>query len=58
MKPSELERFVVAHKKGDLLAPEVPGFVIASLALRASPSLSGSFVSWDSEDCKEYRKTT
>jgi hypothetical protein len=56
MKSSEYSRFTEAHDEGTLLSPEVPAFVIASLALQAKPSLSGSFVSWDSDECREYRK--
>jgi len=57
MKASELSRFIEAHKEGTLLAPEVPGCIIASLALRSSRILSGSFISWDSDECKDYRKS-
>jgi len=56
MKLSEHSRFTDAHAAGKLLDPEVPAYVIASLALKAPESMSGSFVSWDSEECKEYRR--
>jgi len=56
MKASEFSRFTDAHSTGALLDPELPGYVIASLALNASRELTGSFVSWNSEECKPYRK--
>ena len=51
------EMFVREHTEGKLLPPELPGHVIASLALRAPSSLSGQFLSWDGEECKEFRKS-
>lgn len=41
--------FVDAHEHGDLLPPEKPGRALALLALRADPSWSGEFMSWDDE---------
>ena len=55
MKASEHSRFTTAHSTGTLLDPEVPGYVIASLALKAPRELSGSFVSWDADECKDFR---
>ncbi|KAL4241942.1 NAD(P)-binding domain superfamily protein [Abortiporus biennis] len=52
----DYSKFVSAHSEGRLVKPEDSGHVIAALAVRASKSLSGQFVSWDSDDCKEYRK--
>jgi len=48
--------FTQAHADGKLVKPEDCGHVIAALSLQAPKSLSGKFVSWDSEDCKPYRK--
>lgn len=45
-----------ARKTSKIVQPEEPGYVIAALALRAPLSLSGQFVSWDSEELREYRK--
>ncbi|KAI0068649.1 short-chain dehydrogenase [Artomyces pyxidatus] len=56
MAPSVYESFVRDHAEGNLLKPEDPGYVIAKLALEAPASMSGGFVSWDSEQCKEYRR--
>ncbi|KAI0268241.1 short-chain dehydrogenase [Gloeopeniophorella convolvens] len=50
------ESFVREKKEGLLLKPEDPGHVIAALALRAPESLSGEFVTWDEERCREFRR--
>ena len=42
-------------REGLLLKPEQPGYVIAALALHAPESLSGEFVKWDDERCREFR---
>jgi len=47
--------FVQAYSEGKLTKPEDAGHVIAALALRADNSLSGQFVSWDSEECSRFR---
>lgn len=54
MAPDDYQKFVSEHKNAQLVKPEDPGYVIASMALKASPSLSGQFVSWNSEECKDY----
>ncbi|KAF8165276.1 hypothetical protein B0H34DRAFT_780231 [Crassisporium funariophilum] len=56
MNDHEHKFFVQAHTEGKLVKPEDCGHVIAALSLQASKSLSGQFVSWDSEECKAYRK--
>lgn len=48
--------FVTLHRQGKLLPPDVPGHVIAKLALDAPHNLSGKFLSWDSEELKEFQK--
>jgi hypothetical protein len=50
------EIFVRTHAEGKLVKPEDCGHVIAALALRATPQLSGTFVTWDSEECLPYRQ--
>ncbi|KAI0310802.1 hypothetical protein OF83DRAFT_828574 [Amylostereum chailletii] len=50
------ESFVREHAEGKLLPPDVPGHVIAGLALRAPSALSGQFVSWDGDECNDFRK--
>ncbi|KAJ6598986.1 hypothetical protein DFH09DRAFT_1129745 [Mycena vulgaris] len=54
MAAQDHTKFVVAHEEGYLLKPEDPGHVIASLALHARKSMSGEFVSWDSDECADY----
>ncbi|KAI0081735.1 short-chain dehydrogenase [Panus rudis PR-1116 ss-1] len=52
----DYQKFSLAHAEGKLVKPEDSGHVIAALVLKAPKSLSGQFVSWDSEDCKEFRR--
>ncbi|ESK96091.1 short-chain dehydrogenase [Moniliophthora roreri MCA 2997] len=49
------QMFLRLYADGNLLKSEVPGHVIAALALKASPDLSGQFISWDEEKCTNYR---
>ncbi|KAL0949483.1 hypothetical protein HGRIS_009536 [Hohenbuehelia grisea] len=49
-------KFVQAHSDGKLVKPEDAGHVIASLSVEATKELSGQFVSWDSDECKPYRR--
>ncbi|PWN51365.1 NAD(P)-binding protein [Violaceomyces palustris] len=66
MSPSEFERFIKLHEEGKLLKPELPGSVIANLAIRGSrkdPVGSdgkgigevGGFVNWDAAELKGFR---
>jgi len=55
MTAAEHQRFLSVHASGNLVKPEDCGHVIAGLALGAPKELSGSFVSWDSEECKSFR---
>ncbi|KAF9534252.1 short-chain dehydrogenase [Crepidotus variabilis] len=55
MNEKEHQFFIQAHLEGKLVKPEDCGHVIAALSVHASRSLSGQFVSWDSEECKPYR---
>ena len=56
MSERDYNVFVKTHADGKLVDPEDCGHVIASLSLQASKNLSGQFISWDSEECKAYRK--
>ena len=56
MLPNEFDRFVKLHETSSLVKPEDCGHVIASLALSAPKELSGKFVSWDSDECKDFRR--
>jgi len=48
--------FIREKREGLLLKPEQPGYVIAALSLHAPESLSGEFVRWDDERCREFRQ--
>jgi len=56
MDKSDHQMFVDAFNQGKLVNPEDCGHVIATLALRAPRELSGQFVSWDSEECRAFRR--
>ncbi|KAJ8481769.1 hypothetical protein ONZ51_g5792 [Trametes cubensis] len=56
MDAEVLKRFTSAYEKGELVKPEDAGHVIAALSLKAPPSLSGQFVSWNGDECKEFRR--
>lgn len=49
------KKFVELKESGKLLKPEDPAHVLAALAAKAPLNLSGSFVSFDDEELKEYR---
>ncbi|KAI5848158.1 hypothetical protein BZA05DRAFT_446865 [Tricharina praecox] len=49
------ERFVDAHRDGKLLAPEVPGAVVARLAMGMGRELGGKFLSWNAEELREFQ---
>ncbi|KAH9844269.1 uncharacterized protein C8Q71DRAFT_731961 [Rhodofomes roseus] len=48
--------FMGLQTDSKLIKPEVSGYVMAALALEAPKSMSGQFVSYDSEDCAPFRK--
>ena len=56
MRKGDLERFTQAHAGGNLVKPEDSGYVIAALSLKAPKELSGKFVSWNSDECREFRR--
>lgn len=56
MQTKDHQLFVQAHAEGKLVDPDDCGHVIASLSLQSTKNLSGQFISWDSDDCKPYRK--
>ena len=56
MDAEVLKKFTSAYEKGELVKPEDAGHVIAALSLKAPPSLSGQFVSWNGDECKEFRR--
>jgi len=56
MRPTDHKIFIDAFNDGTLVNPHDVGYVIAGLSLRAPLSLSGQFVSWDTESCREFRR--
>ncbi|KAG8703927.1 hypothetical protein FRC08_002556 [Ceratobasidium sp. 394] len=56
MRPDEHERFTKLHAESMLVKPQDTGHVIAGLSVAAKPSLSGSFVEWNNDEVKEFRR--
>lgn len=56
MDAPDLKIFIDAHQDGTLVKPSDVGYVIANLALRAPRTLSGSFVRYNDENCKEFAR--
>lgn len=56
MKATDHKSFVDAYNEGTLVNPHDVGYVIAALSLRAPLSLTGQFVKWDNEECREFRR--
>ena len=57
MRPEDLDIFVSAYDEGKLVDPIESGHVLATMALSAPLELSGKFVSWDSEECRDFWDT-
>ncbi|KAI1315305.1 hypothetical protein EDD11_000966 [Mortierella claussenii] len=55
MTPEQHIRFVDLHSSKSLLRPEQPGHVIASLAVKASQSISGQSLIWDEKALKDHQ---
>lgn len=58
LKEEVYNMFVSTHAEGKLVKPEDSGYVTAGLALKAPKALSGQFVNWNGEECKEFRRST
>ncbi|KAG2141040.1 hypothetical protein DEU56DRAFT_885581 [Suillus clintonianus] len=56
MKAADHQSFVDAYNEGALVNPYDVGYVIAALSVRAPLSLSGQFVRWDNEECREFQR--
>ncbi|KIJ20235.1 hypothetical protein PAXINDRAFT_67052 [Paxillus involutus ATCC 200175] len=56
MDESDHNIFTDAHREGTLVKPSDVAYVIANLSLRAPLSLSGSFVRYNDEHCKEFAR--
>lgn len=54
MDPNDLKKFTGLHETGKLVPPHLPGGVLAGLALKGEQTLTGQFLSWDSDDMKAY----
>lgn len=54
MHPDDINMFMQAYDGGKLVDPMDSGHVLAALAVNAPKELSGKFVSWDSEECREF----
>ncbi|KAG0274418.1 hypothetical protein BGZ95_009807 [Linnemannia exigua] len=56
MVPTQHSQFVELHASKQLLHPDQPGHVIASLAVKAPLSLSGKFIPWNDDELLSHRK--
>ncbi|KAH7914189.1 hypothetical protein BJ138DRAFT_1133540 [Hygrophoropsis aurantiaca] len=56
MAEADHQIFVDAYEQGTLVNPYDVGYVIAGLSLGAPLSLSGKFVRWDTDECKDFRR--
>ena len=54
MKATDYKIFVDAFNDGTILKPHDAGYVITGLSLGTPPSLSGQFVGWDNEECRDF----
>ena len=54
MRPEDMAIYIKEFQEGRLVDPSDCGYVIAGLALHAPREFSGRFVSWDSEDCRDF----
>ncbi|KAG8762448.1 hypothetical protein FRB91_008431 [Serendipita sp. 411] len=56
LRTEDVKPFVDLFASGKLAKPADPGYVIASLSISAKDELSGQYVSWDGEECKQHRR--
>ena len=54
--PAFLKMLQERVRTGEVEKAEDVGYCIASLALKAPISMSGQFVDWMSEECKDFRR--
>ena len=53
----KVHKYFVGLQTGQkLIKPEVSGYVMAALALKAPKTMSGQFISYDSAECAPFRK--
>ncbi|KAF9571078.1 hypothetical protein EC968_001062 [Mortierella alpina] len=56
MIPEQHAEFLYLHASKILLHPDQPGYVLASLAVKAENDLSGKFLAWDDESLASHQK--
>ena len=54
MTPTDHQRFTNLYTEGTLVAPDVSGYIIASLVLKAKKELHGQFISSTAPEVEEY----
>ncbi|KAJ1969569.1 hypothetical protein IWQ62_000540 [Dispira parvispora] len=55
MDPAQYTKFVSLKASGSIVPPESPGHVLAALAIRADPGLSGSILKWNDKQLADYQ---
>ncbi|KAJ1660297.1 putative secondary metabolism biosynthetic enzyme [Dispira simplex] len=55
MDPAQYTKFLSLKASGTIVQPESPGYVLATLALRADPGLTGSVLKWNDEQLADYQ---
>ena len=56
MTPADHQRLTKAHMEGSLISPDVSGYLIASLVLKAKKEFHGQFVNSTAPELEEYQK--
>jgi len=56
MDKKDADKFASLKSSGTLLKPELPGHVIARLALDAPNDLSGRFLNWNDKDLVKFQE--
>jgi len=56
MKPGDYQKFAKAHADGVLVSPDVSGYLIASMVLKAKKDLHGKFIDYTAPELEEHRK--
>ncbi|KAI0921054.1 hypothetical protein AcW2_006151 [Taiwanofungus camphoratus] len=56
MNQKDYDRFATMHADKALVKPEDPAHVIAALSVNVPDSMSGQFISWDADECREFRR--
>lgn len=55
MAANEMSKFTELHEGGKLLAPELPGSVIAGCAIGLPAECTGEYVNWEDERFAQWR---